>query len=549
MAPAGGAARQQPTLQAAQAREEAVSSVDRRLLKRKRRKPTVAGGAEAADASAAPAADDGRKRPRRQLNGGTPAEKKRRTDGAAAGASAAKAATSVGDPPPAKKKVLAAQTLNTSFAQFGLARWLVESCTKLGMLYPTEIQAMCIPPAVAGHNLAGNAHTGSGKTACYCLPILHHLSKDPFGVFALVLTPVRELAFQVSENFRALGKGIGVKVIEVVGGRDMMHQSRMIAERTHVVIATPGRLADLLRGDTALTEALEGLRVFVLDEADRLLTQTFEEPLAEILDVLPKSRQTLLFSATMTKSIQRLRSQMGDDEAKKLLLFDANPHEESLENLTQEYIFVPRIVQLCYLHLLLKEHFQEQTCIVFAPTIDRCQLLTTMLEFLGFSVTGLHSLHSQRHRQACLNKFRAGRARILVATDVAGRGLDIPKVAVVINMGLPRDPDDYIHRCGRTARAGRPGLALSIMTEDDVSKIKAIEARAGLQLALRPTSEDEAVKLLTRTTKAQQRAELLLSEVGFEDRLMEHRAASQGWKRRRRRQEQPEAAAMAAEED
>lgn len=417
---------------------------------------------------------------------------------------------------------------STSFAKLGLARWLTESCEQMGMNYPTDVQVMTIPPILAGRNIAGNSQTGSGKTACYCLPTLHHLSKDPYGVFALVLTPVRELAFQVSENFRALGKGIGVKVAEVVGGREMLYQSRMILDRVHVVVATPGRLADLLRGDPALTEAFEGLRIFVLDEADKLLTQTFEEPLAEILQCLPKTRQTLLFSATITKSIERLRSKLSrgganGEESKELLLLDANPNEQSLSNLMQQYVFVPRTVQVCYLHYLLKSHFPEESCIVFVSTIDLCQLLTTTLEFLGFSVTGLHSLHSQRHRQACLNKFRGGRSRILVATDVAGRGLDIPKVAVVMNIGLPLDPDDYVHRAGRTARAGRPGLVVSLMTELDVAKVAAIETRIGCQLELRPTSEDDAIKLLSKTTKARQRADLLLSEVGFEEKAQEHR--------------------------
>jgi len=416
----------------------------------------------------------------------------------------------------------------TSFAKLGLARWLTESCQKLGMVYPTEIQAMCIPPVLAGSNVAGNAKTGSGKTACYCLPTLHHLSKDPYGVFALVLTPVRELAFQVSENFRALGVGIGVSVAEVVGGREMIYQSRKIAARTHVIVATPGRLADILRGDPDLSEAFQGLRIFVLDEADKLLTQSFEEPLGEILAVIPKTRQTLLFSATITKSIERLRSRLCSDRngrgGKELVLVDANPKDESLDNLTQQYVFVPQIVQACYLHYLLQAHFPEESCIVFAPTIDLCQLLATMLDILSFSVTGLHSLHGQRHRQACLDKFRAGRCRILVATDVASRGLDIPKVAVVINVGLPRDEDDYVHRAGRTARAGRPGLVVSLMTEEDVRHLPSIEERIGRKLELRPTNEDEALKLLSRTTKARQRTELLLSEAGFEERTAQHRA-------------------------
>eukprot|EP00929_Paragymnodinium_shiwhaense_P082673 TRINITY_DN4369_c0_g1_i1.p1 TRINITY_DN4369_c0_g1~~TRINITY_DN4369_c0_g1_i1.p1 ORF type:complete len:552 (-),score=174.43 TRINITY_DN4369_c0_g1_i1:339-1994(-) len=423
-----------------------------------------------------------------------------------------------------------------TFSQLGLSPWLVQACAKMGMHYPTDIQVMTIPHILAGRNVAGNAKTGSGKTACFCLPTLHHLSKDPYGVFSLVLTPVRELAFQISENFRALGIGIGVQVAEVVGGREMLHQSREIAARKHVVVATPGRLADLLRGDPDLSQAFRHLRILVLDEADRVLTPTFEEPLAEIISALPKTRQTLLFSATITSSIEKLKQKLseaaeGADTGKELLLLDANPEDASLDNLTQQYIFVPQTVQVCYLHYLLKEHFAEDSTIVFAPTIEMCQLLTTTLEILEFSVTGLHSLQSQRERQAHLGKFKAGKCSILVATDVAGRGLDIPKVNVVINVGLPLSTDDYVHRIGRTARAGRPGLVVSVMGERDVAKVDAIEKRLGVRLELRETDEEKAIKLLSRTTKARQRAELLLSEVGFEDKVAAHkerRAAYRG---------------------
>jgi len=276
----------------------------------------------------------------------------------------------------------------------------------------------------------------------------------------------------------------------------------------------------LLRGDPMLKQAFRALRYFILDEADQLLTQTFEEPLAEIIGALPKKRQTLLFSATLTGSIERLKSKIQD-----LVVLDANPHDETLDNLTQEYVFVPKAVQICYLHYLLQSHFADSSCIIFTPTIEICQLLITMLEILDFPVTGLHALQSQRKRQACMGKFKAGRCSILVATDVACRGLDIPKVAVVINFGLPSHVDNYVHRAGRTARAGRPGLVVSLMTEQDVARVAPVEDRIGKQLGLRPTREEDAVKLLSKTTKARQKAELLLSEIGFEDQVAEHRAA------------------------
>ena len=175
---------------------------------------------------------------------------------------------------PAQDKETPKQSLfqtDASFVRLGLANWIVQTCGKLGMNYPTDIQAMCIPHVLAGKNLAGNARTGSGKTACYSMPILHHLSKDPYGVFALVLVPVRELAFQVTENFRAMGQSINVKVGEIVGGRDFSIQSQMIADRTHVLVATPGRLADLLRGDSELAKAFRKLHTLVLDEAESSL--------------------------------------------------------------------------------------------------------------------------------------------------------------------------------------------------------------------------------------------------------------------------------------
>mmetsp|Transcript_16251 Transcript_16251/g.38387 ORF Transcript_16251/g.38387 Transcript_16251/m.38387 type:complete len:499 (+) Transcript_16251:54-1550(+) len=430
--------------------------------------------------------------------------------------------------PPTTETTQTEQTLfqkDTSFAKLGLAKWIVDTCGKLGMNYPTDIQAMAIPTVLAGKNMAGNARTGSGKTACYSLPILHHLSKDPYGVFALILVPVRELAFQVAENFRAMGQSIHVSVGEIVGGRDFSIQSRLIADRTHVLVATPGRLADLLRGDFALAKAFRRLRTFVLDEADQLLTQTFEDPLSRILEVLPESRQTLFFSATITQCIEKLR------KGKDLLLVDANPKEESLQNLTQLYVFVPKAVQVNYLHYLVRAHFSEESCIIFAQTIDECQLYTTMLDILGFGVTGLHSLQSQRQRLASLGKFRASRVNILLATDVASRGLDIPMVGVVINVGLPFDVDSYVHRAGRTARAGRPGKVVSLMSELDVPRVKGIEERIGKQLQLLQTKEEDAIKLLSKTTKAYQRAELLLSEVGFTDQVAEHRGTQQALKK------------------
>eukprot|EP00746_Dinoflagellata_sp_MGD_P034386 gnl/MRDRNA2_/MRDRNA2_182164_c0_seq1.p1 gnl/MRDRNA2_/MRDRNA2_182164_c0~~gnl/MRDRNA2_/MRDRNA2_182164_c0_seq1.p1 ORF type:complete len:531 (+),score=110.92 gnl/MRDRNA2_/MRDRNA2_182164_c0_seq1:109-1701(+) len=411
---------------------------------------------------------------------------------------------------------------DSSFAKLGLAKWLIESCQQMGMHYPTEIQVQSIPHILAGKHVAGNAKTGSGKTACYCLPTLHRLSQDPYGVFTLVLTPVRELAFQVSENFRALGTAIKVSVVEVVGGREMLAQSAMISERRHVVVATPGRLADLLQGDMKIARAFNKLQILVLDEADRMLQPTFEEPLGQVLSAIPKERQTLLFSATVTKTIEALGDRL-KAQGKELLFIDANPGDDQLQRLKQQYIFVPETVRLCYLFYLLQNDFAEESCMIFTPTIDTCQLLATMLDVCKISATCLHSLQNQRRRLAGLSKFRAGRCKVLVATDVAGRGLDIPLVAVVINLGLPQSADEYVHRAGRTARAGRPGRVVSLVTQNDVPRVHLVEERIGRQLELYHVPEEAALKMLSKTAKVQQKAELLLYEVGFDDKVEEHR--------------------------
>lgn len=303
-----------------------------------------------------------------------------------------------------------------------------------------------------------------------------------------------------------------------------MTQQDQLYKRPHIVVATPGRLADLLESDPKLKHCFKNLHTLVMDEADRLLEDSFSAALGTIFEKIPKKKQMLLFSATITSSIDQLRERFGSEE---MMLMDSNPTNTSVNQLVQEYIFVPNTVHNTYLHYLLANDFKEESVIVFTPTVEMCQVINTTLEGLGFRTCCLHSLQTQRVRLASLGKFRGRRADILIATDVASRGLDIPMVGVVINVGVPSSPDTYVHRIGRTARAGRQGLALTIMAEKDVSRIQAVEAHITTQLAERKTFEDEVLKLLNKTTKAQQKAELLLSEVGFDDELAEFKARKQ----------------------
>lgn len=233
----------------------------------------------------------------------------------------------------------------------------------------------------------------------------------------------------------------------------------------------------------------------------------------------------MLFSATLSESIDELKKKFSttcgadDHQTSKMIVFDANPKDDQVPTLTQQYVFAPRQVHFCYLHHLLTVSFPNESVIVFMPTVELCQVANTMFEKLEEATVCLHSVQTQRVRLASLGKFRAQKARILFATDVAARGLDIPMVDVVINYGLPKESDDYIHRIGRTARAGREGTAVSLMGEMDVQRVLAIEERIEKKLEELPLVEDEVLRLLTKTSKAQQAAKLLLAEVGFDDEM------------------------------
>eukprot|EP00300_Choanocystis_sp_HF-7_P019539 c20371_g1_i1.p1 GENE.c20371_g1_i1~~c20371_g1_i1.p1 ORF type:complete len:444 (+),score=122.55 c20371_g1_i1:108-1334(+) len=369
----------------------------------------------------------------------------------------------------------------------------------------------CIPPILEGRDVMAGAPTGSGKTAAFALPILNRLSDDPYGIFALVLTPTRELAFQIGEQFKALGSGLALHQAIVVGGMDMLRQAVELQRRPHVVIATPGRLVDHLASNDTLR--LTKLKFLVLDEADRLLELGFAPDLRKILDAIPEQRQTLLFSATMTKSLSKLRTMALRDP----FTYDGCPKYNTVTNLVQEYLFVPLAVKECYLAHTLRNMFDKSTIIVFVNTCKKCQLLGHMLHSLSIEAACLHSKQSMNRRLAALAKFRAGRVTVLLATDVASRGLDIPEVDVVINYDLPALTTDYVHRVGRTARAGRRGRAVSIVSQYDIELFLEIEKRIEKKIPELETVEEEVLKMLNETAAAKRVAKLMLTESGFDE--------------------------------
>eukprot|EP00887_Chlorella_sp_A99_P002763 scaffold6.g2763.t1 len=373
----------------------------------------------------------------------------------------------------------------TSFRDLGLSEWLDKVCQSLGMREPTTVQRGTIPAVLAGRDVIGVAHTGSGKTAAFALPILQRLAKDPFGVFALVLTPTRELAFQLADQFRALGAGMSLKDCVVVGGLDMQQQAKALARRPHVVIATPGRLAALVAADAGLARAFVRARFLVLDEADRLLEPSFEAELATVLAALPAERQTLLFSATMTKTLVALQARGGTALLRDAYHFQAYEGLQTAAKLREEYLFVPA---------------------------KECHLLSLLLEELGIPCAGLHSHKPQRARLAALDRFKGGGVPILLATDVASRGLDIPSVDLVVNYDLPLLARDYVHRVGRTARAGRRGWSLSFVTQYDIELVQKIEELVGKQLEKWEPEEKEVLKSITKVYAARRAASLRIEE-------------------------------------
>lgn len=400
---------------------------------------------------------------------------------------------------------------DATFKSLGLSEWLCGVCKSLGMSHPTEVQRGCIPAILQGRDVIGLAQTGSGKTAAFALPMLQHLAKDPYGIFAVVLTPTRELAFQISEQFKALGAGMSLKDAVVIGGVDMQQQARNLAKRPHVVVATPGRLRGLLVADTGLAAGFRRVRYLVMDEADRMLDPSFEGDLRGILAVLPDERQTLLFSATMTKSLIRLQTAALSDAH----VFQAYEGLKTADKLREEYVFLPSKVKEVYLHHLLTALLPAagvRSAIIFSATCKGCHLLSLLLEELGLPAAALHSGLSQRERLASLSRFKSEVVPLLLATDVASRGLDIPTVDLVVNYDLPMLARDYVHRVGRTARAGRSGWSLSFVTQYDVSLVHAIEELIGHQIKEHTMPEEEVLKGITKVYSAKRAAMLRVAE-------------------------------------
>ncbi|XP_056462622.1 probable ATP-dependent RNA helicase DDX47 [Gadus chalcogrammus] len=392
-----------------------------------------------------------------------------------------------------------------TFKELGVTEVLCEACDQLGWKCPTKIQIEAIPVALAGKDVIGLAETGSGKTGAFALPILQSLLNSAQRLHTLVLTPTRELAFQIAEQFEALGSSIGVKCAVVVGGIDMMAQSLILAQKPHIIIATPGRLIDHMENTKGFS--LRSLKFLVMDEADRILNMDFETEVDKILKVIPRDRRTFLFSATMTKKVAKLQRAALKDPVK----CSVSTKYTTVEKLQQYYVFMPSKYKDCYLVSIVNE-LAGNSFIIFCGTCNSAQRVALLLRNLGITAIPLHGQMSQNKRLGALNKFKAKSRMVLLATDVASRGLDIPHVDCVINYDIPTHSKDYIHRVGRTARAGRAGKSITFITQYDVELFQRIETLIGKKLPAFPTQEEEVMMLVERVSEAQRFARLEMKE-------------------------------------
>ncbi|HMT44805.1 MAG TPA: DEAD/DEAH box helicase, partial [Chakrabartia sp.] len=367
----------------------------------------------------------------------------------------------------------------TQFSDLGLAKPLLAALSAKGYETPTPIQVQSIPPLLEGKDLCGIAQTGTGKTAAFALPSIQRLTADPKHPVAgscrmLILSPTRELAAQIAQSFRDYGKQYRLRVETVFGGVPIGKQIRSLAGGVDILVATPGRLLDLI-DQRALT--LRNVEIFVLDEADQMLDLGFIHALKRVDQLLPKKRQSLFFSATMPKTIAELGNRFLSDPVR----VSVTPQATTAERVEQYVTFINQKEKQALLTIRLKS-MEIDRALVFTRTKHGADRVVKNLLAAGIGCAAIHGNKSQPQRTAALQAFRTGEIRILVATDIAARGIDVSGVSHVFNFELPNVPEQYVHRIGRTARAGNDGIAISFVDGEERGYLKDIERLTRVQL-------------------------------------------------------------------
>ena len=366
-----------------------------------------------------------------------------------------------------------------TFGGLGIAPELLDAILRLGFKTPTSIQRKAIPPAIDGKDIIGIAQTGTGKTLAFGIPLVQQILKDG-KKNGLIILPTRELALQINEAMQRIGRGFGVKTATLIGGAPIRPQVAAIRDNPHIIIGTPGRIIDHLEQKTL---SLRDVSVLVLDEADRMFDMGFAPQINKILQALPRDRQTMLFSATMPDGIVKIAS----NHMRLPVRVEIDRSGTAAENIEHELFIVRKDQKNPLLKKLLEEY--KGSVLVFLRIKFGVKKICDDLRRIGISVAEIHSNRSLAQRKEALEGFKRGKYRVLVATDIASRGIDVKGIELVINFDLPDNPEDYVHRIGRTGRAGLAGKAISFALPDQGAKIKEIERLTRIYLPISKVPE------------------------------------------------------------
>jgi ATP-dependent RNA helicase DeaD len=375
----------------------------------------------------------------------------------------------------------------TTFHELGLSNELMKAIRRMGFEETTPIQAETIPLSLQNKDVIGQAQTGTGKTAAFGIPLIEKVDVKNEAIQGLVVAPTRELAIQVSEELYKIGAVKRVRVLPIYGGQDIERQIRALKKRPHIIVGTPGRIIDHINRKTL---RLDNVHTVVLDEADEMLNMGFIDDIEAILSNVPEKRQTLLFSATMPEPIRRIAERFMNEPH----IVKVKAKEMTVPNIQQYYLEVQEKKKFDILTRLLDIQAPE-LAIVFGRTKRRVDELAEALNLRGYAAEGIHGDLSQAKRLSVLRKFKEGSIEILVATDVAARGLDISGVTHVYNFDIPQDPESYVHRIGRTGRAGKTGVAMTFVTPREIGQLHNIERTTKRKMErMKPPTLDEALE-------------------------------------------------------
>ncbi|NPA51379.1 MAG: DEAD/DEAH box helicase [Aquificae bacterium] len=364
------------------------------------------------------------------------------------------------------------------FKDLGISKQTLDSLEKIGYIHPTKIQEKAIPEVLSGKDIVAQAQTGTGKTASFGIPIVEKVNPKEKKVQALILVPTRELAIQVADEIKKIGRNKKIYILAAYGGKSIDRQIHFLRKGNDViVVGTPGRIKDLIdRGELKL----DNLKILVLDEADRMLDMGFLPDIEYIISKTPKNRQTLLFSATMPKEILKLAEKFLKPDYKKI---SVAPNQVVVDKIKQQ-AYIVRGKKIQKLEKLLTENLEKKS-IIFTQTKKGAEELAQKLKRAGFEVEAIHGDYSQKKRENIMRKFRTDKIKILVATDVASRGLDIKGIDIVYNYDIPKDSESYVHRIGRTARAGKSGKAISLVEPQEGKYLRKIEKETKTKISVK----------------------------------------------------------------